>query len=168
MAASFITYTDHGVAESSALLATNYGDHIMHLKAMDDIDNGSFVAVGDFVAGDVWKAKKAATTDRVCLVLSVPLIYEEFSPRAQEEANFYNAEGDVMRCYVLDQYDRFALSKDAFKVPTDAAVGKYISVSGSDYKCVVSANAPQAAAFVGFIYDVASNGNFRIIVLKNA
>lgn len=168
MAANFITYTNHGVAESSALLATDYGDHIMHLKADEDIDNGSFVAVGDFVAGDVFEAKKPAKTDRLCLVLSVPLIYEEFSPRAQEEANFYNAEGDVMRCYVLAQYDRFALSKEAFAVPADAAVGKFISVDGNGYKAVVSANAPNDTAFVGEIYDVASNGNFRIIVRKNA
>ena len=48
--------TAHVVAESSRLKATTAG-HIYDLKMIEDTDNGSIVAVGAHVEGQVFKAK---------------------------------------------------------------------------------------------------------------
>ena len=72
------------------------------------------------------------------LVLSVPLIYEQFNSRIQEESNFYNASGDIVRAYELHVGDVFALSDEGFSgsPALNAAVGgeankKQIKVGGT-------------------------------------
>lgn len=174
MATSIYKFTPkHGVAESSDLKATLAG-HIFNMRAAEDIDNGSFAALGDFegttatsYGADVWAAKKPAKADKVFLILSSPLIYEEGTAQCQDEANFYNARGDVMRAYELVPYDKFALSAEAFAANSEPGVGKYLVINGA-YKAGVAASAPEGQTFVAKIYDIAGNGNFRIIVEKNA
>lgn len=168
MSAHFITYTPHGVAESSALLGTTGGAHIMNLQPQEDLDNGSFVSLGDFVSGDVFKAAKPVATAPVLLVLSSTEIYDEYLPKMQEESNFFNGKDDgPVRAYVLGYGDRFALSKEAFADGQTPAVGKYLKI-GTGYKAEVADAAVEGQKFVAKIYDVAANGNFRVIVLANA
>lgn len=133
MATNFITYTKHAVAGSSRIKATICG-HIFNIQATDDIDNGCIVGKGDYVAPEYYKEiaatafegkiiDKAANgnwyvevtkAENAYLVLSVPLIYEEYTRKMQEEANFYNAKGDLMRCYELVPGDVFELSEEGF------------------------------------------------------
>ncbi len=128
-----ITYAKHGVADPSRLAATTGGAHIYDLQATADRDNGSIVGVGDFVAGQTFKEADATTFTGVItgtaangniiitvltavnafLVASVPMIHDQSSYEAQDEANFYNAKGDLMRAYQLIPYDQFAVSASA-------------------------------------------------------
>ena len=170
MASKLIGYSNvYGVAESSDLTSTIAG-HLYHLKATEDLENGSFTAIDPttFVAGDVFKTKKPAKGDSVALVLTSPEIYEDYRPKMQEEQNFYNAKDDIVRAYQLQKTDRFALSKECFTNPTEAAKGKYITMDGESFKATVAAADPGDCTFVGYIYDVAANGHFRIFVVKNA
>lgn len=170
MATKLLDYSNvFGVAESSDLTATIAG-HLYHLQAMEDIENGSFSAIDPttFVSGDVFQTKVPAKADPVALILTSPLIYEDYTAIMQEERNFYNAKDSVVRAYQLQPTDRFALSKECFTTTLEPAVGKYIAMDGAGYKATVYEAAPEDTAFVGYIYDVATNGNYRIFVMKNA
>lgn len=166
MATGFLNYTKHGVFESSDIKATVCG-HIVNLKAIEDTDNGSFASRGDFVAGDVWKAAKPAAAEPVFLVGTSPLIYEDFVKKMQDESNFYNATGDVMRGYELVANDKFALSAEAFDTGAAPAVGKYLTI-GTTWKAGCAASSPDGQVFVAKIYGIAADGNFLVLVEKNA
>lgn len=153
MATSFINFDNkHAVAESTNLKATIVGN-IWNIKATDDIDNGCIVKRGDYVAPEYY-AEAAATefTGKIIekaangnfrvevtavgelegLVLSVPLIYEEYTTRMQEESNFYNAKGDLLRVYQLYVGDVFTLSAEGFDGTPE--VGKTVSVVSKKVK----------------------------------
>lgn len=167
MATGFTKYwaksEKHGVAEVSDMLATTAG-HIENVRVAEDIDNGSFVSLDTFEAGDVWKAKKPATAEAIYLIASSEDIHEDFSPKARAVENFYNEKGDVARAYQLFARDKFALSKEAFADGASPAVGKYLDFS-KGYKAAIAAEAP-AAGPVAKIYDVAPTGVFRVVVEK--
>lgn len=152
MATSFINFsTKHGVAESTNLKATIVGN-IWSVQAAADIDNGAIVARGDYVAPEyyaeaaasnsfagkiiekanngMWRVLVTAAGDTDGLVLSVPLIYENWTTRMQEESNFFNKQGDLLRVYQLCVGDVFSVSAECFTTtPTDASIGKAVSVS---------------------------------------
>ena len=153
MATSFINFDNkHAVAESTNLKATIVGN-IWNIKATDNIDNGCIVKRGDYVAPEYY-AEAAATefTGKIIekaangnfrvevtavgelegLVLSVPLIYEEYTTRMQEESNFYNAKGDLLRVYQLYVGDVFTLSAEGFDGTPE--VGKTVSVVSKKVK----------------------------------
>lgn len=153
MATSFINFdTKHAVAESTKLKATQIGN-IWNIEASDDIDNGAIVKKGNYLRPEVY-AEDAATTfagkiiekaangayrvevtaigEGEGLVLSVPLIYEEYTTRMQEESNFYNAKGDILRVYELYVGDVFTLSVDGFDGTPE--VGKTVSVVSKKVK----------------------------------
>ena len=153
MATSFINFDNkHAVAESTNLKATIVGN-IWNIKATDNIDNGCIVKRGDYVAPEYYAAAAAtAITGKIIekaangnfrvevtavgelegLVLSVPLIYEEYTTRMQEESNFYNAKGDLLRVYQLYVGDVFTLSAEGFDGTPE--VGKTVSVVSKKVK----------------------------------
>lgn len=164
MATKFFNYEKHGVCETSDITSVQVG-HLYSLVADEDIDNGSFCVLGDYVKGDVWKAAIPAKGDKLILINTSIIIYEDYTKKMQEEANFYNAAGDVMRGFELKDTDKMALSTECFNgVPE---VGKYVAVDGTGYQLKVYGAAPTDTGFVGYIYDTATNGNYRIIVQKN-
>ena len=155
MATSFINFdTKHTVAESTKLAATYGGANIYNIKVTANVDNGAIVGLGDYIAPEYYAEKAASATFagkiiekaangsyRVqvtavgagdCLLLNVPLIYEEYTTKMQEESNFYNAKGDILRVYELYVGDVFTLSADGFDgVPE---VNKTVSVSDKKVK----------------------------------
>jgi len=163
MATNFYNRVAHGVAESSALLGTEGGSHVLNFKAPADLDNGSFVSLSSFDAGDVWNCTYPDADKAVFLILSSPLIYEESERWMQEESNFYNKAADIVRGYHLAQFDRFALSDEAFAANATPAVGSYLTFPASSYKAGVTTTKPQSG-FCARVYDQASNGLWRIIV----
>lgn len=168
MAEKFISYTKHGVVEVSSLAATHGGAHIMNAVAEVDVDNGSVAKLGDFVESDYYKAEIPAVTDAVLLVATEPKIYSEYTKKMQEESNFYNGAGEIMQLDDMIRFDRFALSAEAFDESAAPAVGQYVGVSGIGYKLTtLGESAPTGRGFVGYINEVAANGRFRILVLKN-
>ena len=169
MASNFITYTKHGVAESTLLKATQVGHHYNLVNESKDIDNGSVCKIGDRLRSDVFKADIPTKGDKIVLILTAPKIYQEYETRMQEESNFYNGKGEVMRAYEIQDTDRFTLSTEAFADDAELAVGKYVFVDGTGYKLTTGAKPNMTEyGFVGHIYEVAANGNYRIWVDKNA
>lgn len=171
MASTFSNFvaTKHGVAESTLLKATQVGHHYNLVNESKDIDNGSVAKIGDRVKSDVFKAEVPQIGDKIVLILTAVKIYEEYTIRMQEESNFYNAANEVMRAYEIQDTDRFTLSKEAFNSDAVLEVGKYVFVDGKDFK-LTTGDKPDMTqyGFVGHIYEVAANGNYRIWVDKNA
>ena len=153
MATSFINFdTKHAVAESTKLKATQIGN-IWNIEAKEAIDNGRIVKKGKYLRPEVYQEDTATTFagkiiekaangayrvevtaigEGEGLVLSVPLIYEEYTTKMQEESNFFNAKGDIHRVYELYVGDVFTLSADGFDgVPE---VNKTVSVSNKKVK----------------------------------
>ena len=116
MASTFSNFVanKHGVAESTLLKATKVGHHYNLVNESKDIDNGSVAAIGDRKKADVFEAKVPAKGDKIVLILTAPKIYEEYTTKMQEESNFYNGKGEVMRAYEIQDTDRFTLSTEAF------------------------------------------------------
>lgn len=171
MASTFSNYvaTKHGVAESTLLKATKVGHHYNLVNESKDIDNGSVAVIGDRKKADVFEAKVPAKGDKIVLILTAPKIYEEYTTKMQEESNFYNGKGEVMRAYEIQDTDRFTLSTEAFNSDAELAVGKYVFVDGTDFKLTTGEKPSMTEyGFVGHIYEVAANGNYRIWVDKNA
>ena len=154
-----IVGVEHVVAESSRLQATTAG-HIYDLKMIADTDNGTIVAIGDHVEGQVFKAKTYAAGEKAYLVLTPPLAYN--GRRGQsDEKYFYNAEGEIARAYELNVNDIYTLSAKAFV--GDPAVGKFVDAT---YTIAESAG---STGFVGEIIEEVNYTNgtsYRIIVRK--
>lgn len=163
----------HGVAESTLMLATMSGGHFYNVvNPSAAMDNGSVTAIDitKWKEGDYFEVKAPAKTDKVALILNPPKIYEEYATQCQEECFYYIGAGERARAYEIYETDRFALSEEAFKdSPTQApAKGKYVVVDGTGYKLdVVDSAALTTYGFVGYIYDVATNGNYKIFVIQN-
>ena len=140
MATNFINFTKHAVAGSSKLKATVAG-HIYNIVADKNYDNGTLITKGDYVEPETYKAGAAptnfvgkivdvaangnyyvevVTSGDALLILSDPLIYEDYTSQMQAESNFFNAKGDVMRAYELYAGDIFELSAEGF----DGSVAK--------------------------------------------
>lgn len=168
MAEKFITYTEHGVVEVSSLAATHGGAHIMNAIAEVDVDNGSVAKLGDYVEFDYYNAEIPAVEDAVLLVATEPKIYSDYTKKMQEESNFYNGKGEIMQLDDMIRFDRFALSAKAFDEAAEPAVGQYVGVTGTGYKLTtLGTEMPTDRGFIGYINDVAANGHYRVLVLRN-
>lgn len=157
MATNFFNFVKHAVAGSSKLKATIAG-HIYNIRIEQDMDNGCIVAKGDYIEPEVYKMKESTgfkgkilgpagngnwyvevvTPGDALLMLQVPLIYEEYTTRMQHESNFFNANGDDVRCYELYTGDVFELSAEGFDSGTPAA-GKDVTVTKTTCKLTVAA-----------------------------
>ena len=146
MATNFINFTKHAVAGSSKLKATTAG-HIINIQAAADIDNGCIVGKGAYVKPEYYAEAAAGTfsgkiieeaangnwyvevesATNCYLVLNVPLIYENYTSRMGDQSNYFNAKGDLMRCYELVKDDIFELSAEGFAGVH--AKGKAVTVS---------------------------------------
>ena len=148
----------HVVAESSRLKATGAG-HIYDLEMIENTDNGTIVALGAHVEGQLYKAKAYAEGDKPYLILTPPLAYNG-KKAWSDEKYFYNAKGEVARGYELYVDDMYTLSEDAFT--GTPAVGKYVDATYD-----VKAAAPESG-FVGEIIEEVNYTNsvsYRIRVV---
>jgi hypothetical protein len=116
---------EHVVAESSRLKATTAG-HIYDLEMIEDTDNGTIVAVGAHVEGQLFKAKEYTTSDKPYLVLTTPLAYNGKKAWSAEKY-FYNANGEIARAYELYVDDIYTVSANAFT--GTPAVGKFVDAT---------------------------------------
>jgi hypothetical protein len=151
--------TAHVVAESSRLKATGAG-HIYDLEMIEDTDNGTIVALGAHVEGQLYKAKAYAEGDKPYFILTPPLAYNGKKVWSDEKY-FYNAQGEVARAYELHVDDMYTLSEDAFT--GTPAVGKYV-----DATYAIKDAAP-TSGFVGEIFEEVNYTNsvsYRIRVVS--
>ena len=115
----------HVVAESSRLTATGAG-HIYDLEMIENTDNGTIVAVGEHVEGQLFKAEAYAAGKKPYLVLTPPLAYNGRRGWTDEHY-FYNAKGEVARAYELYVGDIYTVSANAFIGKPE--VGKYVDAT---------------------------------------
>lgn len=151
--------TEHVVAESSRLKATT-GGHIYDLEMIKDTDNGTIVAVGAHVEGQLFKAKDYAAGDKPYLVLTSPLAYNG-KKAWSDEKYFYNAEGEIARAYELYVDDIYTVSAKAF-VGTPA-VGKFVDATHT------VAEEAGSTGYVGQIIeevDYTNSVSYRVRVVK--
>lgn len=143
------TIEKHTVAFPSKVRSMTAG-HILNILLEEDRDNGSIVAQGDFVDIDLYKAKASTGVEGVVrcqlpnknwlveitepgdgiFLRNVPMSAEDWTKRWQDEANFYNANGDVVLGYTLSKYDCVEVSAEGFDTTPEA--GKKVTVE--DYK----------------------------------
>lgn len=164
-----MTYGGHAVAESTLMGASFSGAHFYNMVADVDIDNGApmLLKPENYQENDLFKAAIPAITDKIVLALTAPKIYQEFMKKDQEESNFYNGIGEAIRAYEVYETDRFALSAEGFSEDSVPEVGKYVVVTGADYKFAVVDSEPTGYGFVGYILKQATNGNYVIFVKRN-
>ena len=148
----------HAVAESSRLTATGAG-HIYDLEMIEDTDNGSIVAVGEHVEGQLFKAKAYAAGEKPYLVLTTPIAYN--GRRGQsDEKYFYNAKGEIARAYELYVGDIYTISEDAFT--GTPAVGKFVDAT---YTVAESAGANYAGEIIEEV-QYTNSVSYRVRVIK--
>ena len=151
--------TAHVVAESSRLKATGVG-HIYDLEMIEDTDNGTIVALGAHVEGQLYKAKAYEAGDKPYFILTPPLAYNGKKVWSDEKY-FYNAKGEIARAYELHVDDIFTLSEDAFT--GTAAVGKYVDAT------YAVADTSAESGFVGEIIEEVNYTNsvsYRVRVVS--
>lgn len=140
----------HAYCFPTKVLAGNGGEHILNIELTNDADNGSIVAVGDYVSFDNYKEAAAPAeysakivdvaadgnfyvevvepADAV-LIYEVPVIAEQnYDSRFKAIKNFYNVKGDVVRGYVLHKHDIYELSEEGFTGTPE--VGKTVTITG--------------------------------------
>lgn len=153
MATNFMNFkTKHAVVGTSEMLASIGGAHIRNIEATADIDNGCIVGCGEYKRSDVYAETDAGafsgkviaqaangnwyvdvvSAENCWLVAQVPVIYEDYTTQCQHESNFYNEQGDVMRCMELKAYDRFEVSAEGFDGTPSA--GSTVSVENKKLK----------------------------------
>ena len=136
MAISFLDFTTkHAVAGSTRIHATVCG-HIYNVKLSTNTDNGNIIGRGAYVAPEYyaeaaasntfagkiidraangnWYVEVTAVGDNDLLVLQVPETYYDYTSQMRDEAYFYNAANDIVRCYSLEIGDVFELSAEGF------------------------------------------------------
>lgn len=147
-----ISMPKHVVAESSLLKATQVG-HILSMSCDKDRDNGSIVTRGEFVEEQVFKTADYAAGKKPYLVLSVCIGYNSDRKLYQEESAFYNAAGEIARCYELYEDDIFTVSSDAITALSGApVVGNYVEIEDGLYK--EAAAAPKSGIVLKIIEKV--------------
>lgn len=134
----------HAWGAPAKVLASEGGKHIYNIEISSDVDNANFVAKGDFISLDLYEQEAATTFEGLIVdiaadgnyyvevtnpgdalfVYTVPM-----SPYDQKMLNdekiFYNAEGEVARCYELAVGDIIEISEEGFD--GDPAVGSAVS-----------------------------------------
>ena len=131
-----VNIAKHIVCFPSKTLASSGGKHIYNIQLAEasdkTVDNGMFVAKGDFIELDLYKAAaptkfegkvlgKAANGNfyvevvdpgDALLIYQVPMIEETYSNVYKKESNYTNAPTQVVRAYELAVGDVFEISED--------------------------------------------------------
>lgn len=163
--------TKHVVAESTALQATRDARHIFNVQASAAIDNGRLVNLDamQYVKNEYWTMVTPVATQRVGLILSVPIGPDETPKKATYESNFYNGQGEIMRVYDLMPGDRFTISANGIDGGAAVDVGAYVVANGNNLTAQAAAPAG-TVAFVGQIIEKITRTNgvfYKIFVRKN-
>ena len=132
----------HGTGLPANTLASEYGNHIMNVKLTSDTDNGMLVSIDTSkqVSFDVFEEKAVTSFEGTILqqnqdgtwlvlvtdpgdalfVYQLPLNPHDESREFLKESAMYNAEGDIIRAYVLSKYDRISVSEENFNGTPEA------------------------------------------------
>lgn len=133
-----VNIAKHAVAFPSKVLASDGGKHIYNIQLAEAaekyVDNGWFVAKGDFIELDLYKEAaptsfagkvvgvasngnfyvEVVTPGDALFVYQVPMIEETYSNVYKKESNYTNAPTQVVRAYELAEGDTIEISADGF------------------------------------------------------
>lgn len=168
----------YGYAESSDIMATNWGSHIYSVVDKENIlENGMLVEKTDLVeAKEIYGVKTPEAGSKVVLILTPALIYDQSTTEGQAEYYFYIEPGVAARAYALVEDDRFAIAD--YMVTTlagqgkPAVVGNYL-VANSNRKYTEVASASFDSSTYGFVAKIEAieyKSNltlYRLRVVKN-
>lgn len=146
------TITRQAFGRPSKCLAENGGKHIYNILLEADTTNGMVIAKDAFVELDLYKSKASTGVAGVIrtqmangewlieitapgdglFVYQVPMIEEEYNRNYTNEYNFYNLNGDIVRCYEMAVGDTFLLNEAAFDGTPVA--GKALSIAAKKWK----------------------------------
>ena len=140
----------HAYCFPTKVLAGNGGEHILNIELTADADNGSIVAVGDYVSFDNYKEAAAPAdyeakiidvaadgnfyvevvnpADAVLVCEVVDIAEQNYDSRFKAVKNFFNEKGAVVRGYVLHKHDVYELSVEGFEGTPE--VGKTVTITG--------------------------------------
>ena len=157
-----VNIAKHIVCFPSKTLASSGGKHIYNIQLAEasdkTVDNGMFVAKGDFIELDLYKAAaptkfegkvlgKAANGNfyvevvdpgDALLIYQVPMIEETYSNVYKKESNYTNAPTQVVRAYELAEGDIIEISADGF-------AGKVAAKDEVELKVISGVTAKQLA-----------------------
>lgn len=160
MTADFTINATHCKAYPANVLAQRGGKHIYSVKADKDMDNGTIVAINNWVEYDYFSVKESTgfagkivgknvdgswlvlvtNPGDGCFVYQKPLTPYETPKALKDEHTFFNKKDDIIRAYELAVGDRIALSDEGFTtVPTSTSIGKGVTVSSANRKLVIGA-----------------------------
>ena len=133
-----VNIAKHAVGFPSKTLASSGGKHLFNIQLAEAsdkfVDNGWFVARGDFIELDLYKAKaptsfegkvvgiapngnyyvEVVTPGDALFVYQVPMIEETYNNTFKKESNYTNAPKQVVRTYELAVGDIVEISVDGF------------------------------------------------------
>ena len=116
MASNFISYTKHGVAESTLLKATKVGHHYNLVNESKDIDNGSVAVIGDRKRADVFEAKSSCKRRQNCSHFNCfQRFMRNIQQRCRRNLTSITVRVKLMRAYEIQDTDRFTLSTESFQ-----------------------------------------------------
>lgn len=125
----------HCVAESTALGATNWAEHIFSVEMQENADNGVLRVRGDYIKDEVYKAESYEAGKPAMLILNPPLLQFNNLQSYAQETSYYNGKGEHVRAYVLKVGDRYTLSDVIFEGTPEA--GKYVTFNADADKYTV-------------------------------
>jgi hypothetical protein len=119
----------HCVAESTALGATTWAEHIFSVEVQEDCDNGVLCTRGDYIKDEVYVAADYEAGKPAMLILNPPLLPFDNLKSYAQETSYYNGKGEHVRAYVLKVGDRYTLSDVIFDGTPEP--GKYVTFDAS-------------------------------------
>ena len=139
----------HATAFPSKVLAREGGRHILNITLTADHDNGEFVGKGNWLELDRYEEAVPTSVKGIVreqadngefyveiteatnayFIYQVPMIEEEYNRNFMKESNFFNKEGETVRCYDLAPLDIIAISEEGFN--TTPSVGATVTLSGN-------------------------------------
>lgn len=129
------------------------GKNLVSLKYNGEIENGSVVAVGDYVDGErevriaTAPAKDAKVRD-LALIATPEVIKDK---TYHSIANFINEEGSICRGYRLTSGDIFSVTKEAFASGASLKQGSIVELVDNEVKLNAVDSATDSTTAVGKI-----------------
>ena len=162
-----------GYVETTALKSTIAG-HIYSVKSDTVLENGMAIKLGAMDTTTdlgVYNCTKAGMADKMVLMSTVVIMYDESTTEAQNECYYEIAVDEIGRCYEVAEGDRFAVSDYSITpIAVDVVKGNYVKVVDGQYVEILDSEDLSGLGFVGQIVDIQSRGILKvakILVLKN-
>lgn len=136
--------------------ATPHTD-VFSVRAEDKLENGFVGVLGDVEEDnrDIRKLEKPTAGAKLVLIANPALVYDNARLGSGLETEYEMKAGEAVRAYGLHPTYVFSVSEEGIDGAAEA--GKYVT-AGTDYKLVVSDDAPEVEGFIGKIVRIDTVG----------